>query len=301
MKLLVLNNLSSGYRDGAIYDFIRAFTQAEDEVVLRTVDASSSFAPKLADAADFDAVVAAGGDGTVASVCYLLRDSGVPVLPYPAGTANLLAQNIVSPIEPFALAKLTREGKRLAFDLAEGETAEGKFGFSMMAGCGYDAKIMQDAKTEKKRWGAAAYFRAAFANPNPTVARISIDIDGTRYEHEGVGVLILNFSKIQFDISFATENQPNDGLLDVLVLRTDTAWNLLPPVLGSAIDHSGKALKDSDALVYYRGADISIITDPVLPVQYDGEPIDANTPMHIRVLPSAIDLILSDEGHELFS
>ena len=50
MKLLVINNLASGYGEGAIYDFMRSF--AAD-----------------GDAKDFDAVIAAGGDGTVATVC----------------------------------------------------------------------------------------------------------------------------------------------------------------------------------------------------------------------------------------
>mgnify|MGYP000632891847 CR=1 FL=1 len=39
----------------------------------------------LDDAASYDAVVASGGDGTVATVNYLLANTGVPVLPFPAG------------------------------------------------------------------------------------------------------------------------------------------------------------------------------------------------------------------------
>lgn len=300
MKLLVLNNLSSGSRDGGIYDFIRSFSEAGDEIILRCVDFHSSFAEALADVKDFDAVIAAGGDGTVASVCYLTRYSGVPVLPFPAGTANLLAQNIASPIEVHALAKLAREGKQLDFDLGELSTESGTFGFSMMAGCGYDAKIMGDALAYKKRWGAAAYFKAAVDNPNPQVSHFTIDIDGKRIEHDGVGVLLLNFSKIQFDISIGLENNPNDGALDVLVLTTNTAWDLLPPVLGAAIDHSGGALRDNPALKYYKGKEISIVADPPMSIQYDGEPIDVQTPLKGRVLPHATKLIISDEGYEEF-
>ena len=54
----------------------------------------------LEDAKDFDRVVAVGGDGTVSGVCYELRGSGVPMLPYPAGTTNLLALNLRLPSEP---------------------------------------------------------------------------------------------------------------------------------------------------------------------------------------------------------
>ena len=59
MKLLVLNNLSSGLGDGAVYDFMRAFAQPEDEFIVRCVDQNSSFADALADVGDFDALIAA--------------------------------------------------------------------------------------------------------------------------------------------------------------------------------------------------------------------------------------------------
>ena len=42
-----------------------------------------------------DLMVVAGGDGTVASAAYLLAETGIPLLPFPAGTANLLA--MISP------------------------------------------------------------------------------------------------------------------------------------------------------------------------------------------------------------
>lgn len=301
MKLLVINNLASGYREGAIYDFVRSFALDGDEITLRCTDGTTDLRLFLHDAEEYDAVVASGGDGTVSAVTYLLAETGIPVLPFPAGTANLLAQNIHSPIEPHALAKLTRNGKRLDFDLGELTTDKGTFGFSMMAGCGYDAKIMGDAKALKKRWGAAAYFKAAFANPSPQVSKFDIEIDGVHHKHEGVGVLLLNFSKIQFDISIGLENNPNDGELDVLVLTTQTAWDLLPPVIGAAFDHSGKPLKASNALVFYRGKNINVVADPPMPVQYDGEPVEATTPYTARVLPASTKLIVSDDGYDEYA
>ena len=68
MKLLVINNLSSGFGEGAVYDFVRSFAQDGDEVVLRSTDGTTEVSSLLADASSFDAVVASGGDGTVATV-----------------------------------------------------------------------------------------------------------------------------------------------------------------------------------------------------------------------------------------
>ena len=300
MKLLVFANLSSGIADGAIYDFVRSFARAGDEVVLRFADRSSDFDELLSDAADFDAVVAAGGDGTVASVCYHLHDTGVPILPFPAGTANLLTQNIYSPVETPALAKLLREGHRVDFDMGELEFPQGKRGFSMMAGCGYDAAIMKDAQANKKRLGPFAYFHAAFSNPNPQVSQFTLDIDGEVVHTQGVGVLVVNFSKIQGDISLALKNRPRDGMLDVIVLATDTAWNLLPTFLGASIDRSGKPLAESNVLSFFRGQTIRVQADPPLQCQYDGEPLNMETPFIARALPGSVRLIVGDSAYEEF-
>ena len=141
MKLLVLNNLASGYGEGAIYDFVRSFAADGDEVCLRSTDGTTELESLITDARDFDAVIASGGDGTVTTTAYSLAGTGIPVMPFPAGTANLLALNLAAPNEPHALAKMLRAGITLDFDMAEIEfraddVESAKKGFGIMAGAG---------------------------------------------------------------------------------------------------------------------------------------------------------------------
>ena len=301
MKLLIVNNLVSGYGEGAIYDYIRAFAADGDEVVIRSTDGSTDLRRFLADAEEFDAVIASGGDGTVAAVTYLLADTGIPVLPFPAGTANLLAMNLASPAEPHALAKLTREGEIMDFDLGEIELASGeRFGFSIMAGAGYDALIMQGAKPAKRLLGPMAYFTSALTNPLPQFSRFTIDIDGEVIESEGVGVLIVNFSKIQFDLPVVHQNLPRDGVFDVAVLHTRDAFGLIPALLASMLDRSGDFPDRTDALELHRGSTISVSADPHLPVQYDGEVTALTTPFTVRMMPEAARFIVSEECVKLY-
>ncbi len=301
MKLLIVNNLVSGYGEGAIYDYIRAFAADGDEVVIRSTDGSTDLRRFLADAEEFDAVIASGGDGTVAAVTYLLADTGIPVLPFPAGTANLLAMNLASPAEPHALAKLTREGEIMDFDLGEIELASGeRFGFSIMAGAGYDALIMQGAKPAKRLLGPMAYFTSALTNPLPQFSRFTIDIDGEVIESEGVGVLIVNFSKIQFDLPVVHQNLPRDGVFDVAVLHTRDAFGLIPALLASMLDRSGDFPDRTDALELHRGRTISVSADPPLPVQYDGEVTALTTPFTVRMMPEAARFIVSEECVKLY-
>ncbi|MDO5042008.1 MAG: diacylglycerol kinase family protein [Slackia sp.] len=300
MKVLIINNLASGYREGSVYDFMRSFVEDGDEVCLRSSDGTTSINRLLDDAEDFDVVVASGGDGTIASVAYRLRNTGVPVLPYPAGTANLLSLNLLEPNEPHALAKLARSGKTLDFDMGEIERDGQTFGFMIMAGAGYDATIMESAAPNKKLLGPVAYFLAAGSNIAPQHSKIAIDVDGTKVETEGLGVLLVNFSQIQFGISVTHCNQPRDGKLGVVVLKAKNAVELLPSVFAAMLDRDGHFPDRGDALEIYSGSRIEIFADPAFEIQYDGEPTGKKTPFVARALPQTARLIVSDEAYELF-
>lgn len=301
MKLLILNNMAAGFGSGPVYDFARIFSEAGDEVTIRSVDPSVDFTQALADVSRFDAVVPAGGDGTHSSVCYLLRYSGIPILPFPSGTANLMAQNLILPEDPAALAALVRNPQTLEFDMGEIHVGDERFGFTMMAGCGYDAIIMDDAKKTKDALGPVSYFKAAFDNPNPPVADITLDLDGTIVETEGVGVMIINFSKIQFDISLGPSNRPRDGMFDVVVMHTKNAWELLPSFIGAAMDRPDVVFGPDRSLRHYRAKQVRVLSDPVLPMQFDGETGRFRTPFTARLLPRAIKVILGNEAIEEFA
>ena len=301
MKLLVFINLASGLADGSSYDFIRSFAQAGDEVVIRYAAPGCDFTALLEDAESFDAVVASGGDGTVATVLYALRNTGIPVLPFPAGTANLLTQNLYSPIDAPALAHLVREGRRLDCDICELEIGDFRTGFTMMAGCGYDARIMYDAASSKKYLGQLAYFYSALTNPTPQVSNFKIDIDGRHIECTGICALLINFSKINADLSLQPTASPCDGTLDLMVVTTETALQLLPTVAAVSLNPAFDLKRDSKALTYYHGKEIRVEADPPMYIQYDGEPLDLTTPFTARVLPGASRLIMGDEAYNEFT
>ena len=302
MKLLIINNLASGYGDGAVYDFVRVFLKDGDEACIRCTDGTTDIANMLGDASNFDAVVAAGGDGTVTAVAYTLAYSKVPILPLPVGTANLLANNLSSPYEPPALAKMPRMMNVVDFDLGEIEAEGVKHGFGVMAGAGYDATIMHDAKPAKKLLGPIAYFKAAAMNVLPQVSKIRFSIDdGPVQECDGLGVLLVNFSKIQFDIAVTHGNDPCDGMLDVVILKTETAFGLIPVLIAGILDREGDYPNRSDSLDIHRGKKVHVEADPPMHIQFDGEYPELETPFDARILPGAGRFILSEAGFEHFS
>ena len=301
MKLLVINNLASGFGEGSVYDFIRSFARDGDEVCVRSTDGTTDVRDLLGDAEAFDAVVASGGDGTVATVSYRLANTGVPILPFPAGTANLLAANLASPMEPHALAKLVREERTLDFDLGEIEVDGHRFGFGIMAGAGYDAAIMHGAAPAKRLLGPMAYFSAALANPLPQTSRFKLDLDGEHVESEGLGILLVNFSKIQFDITVTHDNEPRDGVFDVVVLKAQNAFELIPALLAGLLDRGGDFPDRTGSLEIHRSREVRVEADPPMEVQYDGEATNLTTPFTAHIMRRAARFFVSEEGWDLFA
>lgn len=300
MKLLIINNIAAGIGDGAIYDYLRMVSQDGDEHVIRCTDGTTDVASLVEDAHTFDAVVVAGGDGTIATIAYMLAHTGIPILPFPAGTANLLANNLLSPYEPHALARMTREMNTLDFDLGEIEAGDARFGFGIMAGAGYDATIMHDAQPGKKLFGALAYFGAAVSNPTPQKSMIRLVIDGKTIESEGLGILLVNFSRIQFEIPLTHGSEPRDGAFDVAILKAENAFGLIPALIAGIRDRDGEFADRTDSMEIHTGRVIEAYADPPMQIQYDGEVPGLTTPFTARVLDGAARFILSGAGIEAF-
>lgn len=115
---------------------------------------------RTADPALFDAVAAAGGDGTINEVVNGLAGSPLPLAILPLGTANVLAAEIGLPREVAELARIA------AFEPARpiwpGEAvpdgAHHGRRFLVMAGIGFDAEVVKQLHLPlKRRLGKLAY------------------------------------------------------------------------------------------------------------------------------------------------
>ena len=301
MKILILHNQSSGYRDGAIYDFLRSISTPENDITLRCFDKDNPRPSKLEDAREFDVVVASGGDGTIARVGYELRGTGIPLLPFPSGTSNALATNLFSPSEPHALAKLLLQMDTLDFDMGEIHFGDNTQGFFLVAGCGYDATIMKAAEENKQLLGPMAYFQAAFTNPNPQKSHFTLEVDGETHEVDGLSVMVANFSKMQYDIALTHENLPRDGMLDVIILKGENAFGLIPPFMATLLDRNGGYPDRGDMVQVLRGQNVKVQADPPLRIQFDGEPCNEVTPFEAHLLPLSIRFVVSEQCLEHYS
>lgn len=297
MRVLIIVNTRSGGSDAGLYDFARVLGLEGVEVVMRFATPGQPIDTLATDAELFDRVVAAGGDGTVSAVCYAVRHSGVPVLAYPAGTANLLAMNLGLPLDAPALADVTLNGVPAHFDLGELErtTSDGltvASGFTVAAGAGYDAAIMETAQPLKATFGAAAYLMAAVSNLAPTAARFELVLDGEHVSTDGIAVLLVNFGRIQFDLAVTSQWDPRDGLFDVAVMRTKNPAGLIPAIFAAMLDRMGDYPDRSPSIDIYQAKRVEVSAYPPLRMQYDGEVMDALTPFAAEILPRAATLLV---------
>lgn len=300
MRVLIIVNSRAGGGDAGLYDFMRALGHQGAEVVLRFSDEDHPLDGLAHDADQFDRIVAAGGDGTLSTVCYEVRGSGVPILAYPSGTANLLAQNLGLPPDALTLADVTLNGTAVDFDLGELEREEHedhrRTGFVLMAGAGFDADIMRMAQPMKSTLGAAAYLLAAVSNLAPTVAKFELVLDGERIHTDGIAVLLLNFGRIQFDLAVTPAWDPRDGRMDVVVVRSRNVAGLIPVVFAAMLDRVGNYPDRTPSVDIYSAREIQVSAYPPLQMQADGDTLEALSPFAARVLPKATTLLVPNDS-----
>ena len=291
--------------------YLQALSELGAEAEIRTIGADFQIAPLITDIQRFDRVVAAGGDGTVSAVAGLLQGSGKPILVYPGGTANILANNLGIPGNAKELAVLTLKGQPQATDLGELEytrraprslfrqrflrrslsdtaTQTYKIHFAVMAGTGFAARLMSDAQGLKTRLGQAAYWLSAFWNLFPRRAEYRIKLDGKEIVTRGIGILIINFDKIQFDLKIIPFSRANDGKFFVAVVTARSLFGLLPVIWSAFCERVGfKRWAVPEAMEIHQASRVEVTSRYRQRLQFDGELLPKSAAFKVRVLPSA--------------
>jgi hypothetical protein len=108
-----------------------------------------------------DVVLACGGDGTVRAVAEALVGTGVAMGLVPAGTGNLLARTIGTPLQDIGAAArvaLSGDDRKIDVGRIRVDGADDEHVFLVMAGTGFDAAIMANTpEALKVRVGPLAY------------------------------------------------------------------------------------------------------------------------------------------------
>ncbi|WP_194396571.1 diacylglycerol/lipid kinase family protein [Microbacterium atlanticum] len=263
-----------------------------------------------------NAVLVAGGDGTVRAVSEAMSGSGVPLSIVPSGTGNLLARNLKLPLtEPDAMVRAVFDGDTLSMDVGwtelarpDGTTAE--HAFVVMGGIGLDAAMIANTNPQlKKTVGWVAYVDgAARALPSAKPFRVVYELPGHRLHSSRVqSVLFANCGKLPAGLELIPEASVADGALDIVIFQPKGPFGWLFVWRRVAWDNSflrrfrtGRrvlALRTKDnSVLYSRGAGIELAAHEAQPVQLDGDEFGEALSVKTRVEPSAL-LVVVPKGH----
>lgn len=266
-----------------------------------------------------DAVLVAGGDGTVRAVAEALTSSGVPLTIIPSGTGNLLARNLNLPLsDSDVMIRSTFEGDVLSIDTgiarirrAGGEIEE--HGFSVMAGIGLDAAMIQNTRDDlKKQVGWVAYVDgAARSLVSAKPFRVMYQLDGHRLHSARVqSVLFANCGALQGGVALIPDASIADGSLDVAVLQPSGVLGWLGVWRSIVWDNSvlrkfraGRRVlerRKDTSVRYLRGTGIELATAPAQPIELDGDEFGEATRVYTRIVAGGLVVALP-KGHDTSS
>ncbi|MFB6222241.1 MAG: diacylglycerol kinase family protein [Haloarcula sp.] len=200
-------------------------------------------------------VAVCGGDGTINEVIRGLDDAGhldsVTLSVIPAGTANLLADNIgITDIEHGVEIADTGERRTVDVGMADGEP----FLVSCIAGLPADASVSASGEL-KERFGTLAFLitgtQEALRFDGLTLTIAAVGEDGPfTWSGEATCLLVGNARKF---VAEGGQADMEDGLLDVAIVEQMPTGNLVAEAIGQRL-----LSLDTDGVTHVRADEIVV-------------------------------------------
>ncbi|WP_420451823.1 diacylglycerol/lipid kinase family protein [Ilumatobacter sp.] len=239
-----------------------------------------------------DRLLVWGGDGTVRRCVDTLLRAGhdhVTIGVLPAGTGNLLADNLGIPIDLRAAVDVALHGVPTAIDVGVvdvGAGADEQQHFVVMAGTGFDALLIEEADHGlKDRLGRLGYVWAGVRRRHVSSAQAIVTVDGSPWRTGAASsVIVGNVGRLIGGVPAFPAADPTDGRFEVGVIevRGGLDWiRLFAAVYTRRVDRS-------PFVHVTTGERIVIELDRTLPWQVDGGGRDRADRFDITCLPGAI-------------
>jgi YegS/Rv2252/BmrU family lipid kinase len=251
----------------------------------------SKKAPKMARRAvdeGADLLLLWGGDGTQQRCIDAVAGSGVSIGILPAGTANLLANNLGIPIDLEGALEVALHGARRRLDVGviNGER------FAVMAGVGFDAIMMKDADGGlKDRFGRVAYVWTGARATRAKARKMRVEVDGIKWFKGRASCLLLgNMGTLSGGLRAFPDAEPDDGLLEIGVVTAEGAVQWARVLTRLASGHAER----SPLAHMTRGREVEVRLGKSLPFELDGGARTSTDRVKASVEPGAITVCVPD-------
>lgn len=233
--------------------------------------------------ANYDIIVAVGGDGTANRVAKGLYGSGSALALVPVGSGNGLARYLNIPLDPVKSIQLIN-----SMPLKEIDTVSINDELCLsIAGVGFDALVAKKfAKAEYR--GFFSYFHIALQSyPGYRPRKYRMVIDGKSVKRKALFVSFANSNQFGYNTVIAPDASINDGMVDVCIVNKVPVLSA-PYVLGllwrNKIDHSGY-------LEIMKAKEIQLTRNKNRNINLDGEPLKVGKDLIIKVNPRSLKII----------
>ena len=265
--LVILNPAAKSDRARALKEKIKALSP---RILVRMTSAAGDARVMAHKALEegFGTIVAAGGDGTVNEIAGGIAGSDVRFGILPVGTMNVFASELGIPQNNLPAAwRVIEDGLLRELDLPMANFTP----FVQLAGIGLDAEVVRLTTPEsKKSLGPVSYLltlaQVAAVSP-PTVVLDPVD----SRRREGSFVLVGNGRLYGGPFVLFKNARPDDGLLDVLVFKNQSHWDVVRYF--QAIAFGSHA--DLPDVEYFQTKSMNVHSSASVPVELDGELADA--------------------------
>lgn len=236
-----------------------------------------------------DLILAAGGDGTINETVNGIAGSNVMFGILPAGTANVLANEVGFANRPDHAAKqiLSATPARIALGLLE-RSGEARRYFLLMAGVGLDARIVYELDLNlKSRFGKLSYWHGGFRQLGRPVPRFDLAVNGSQYCASFA--LITRVRNYGGDFEIARRIRLTDDDFEVVVFQ-NTRWQDYLRFFGAVMTNR---LERTPGVAVERATkvEVSAPEDRRIYIQTDGEAVGV-LPATISTAPDSLTLLL---------
>ena len=241
---------------------------------------------------EYDGFIGIGGDGTLHEIIngMLSRHDGrkIPIGIIPGGSGNSYMHDLQL-IDPLKAAKAIINGKTRALDTAKVEVNHIIKYSNNMIGWGLVTDVGNQA--EHFRWlGTNRYTILSVVEVLRHKSRpATLIMDDKKIEDEFIFIIACNSIHVGKGMKMAPKARLDDGLIDLIVIRSGVSRTRLLQVLPKLFD--GSHINEPE-LEYYQTSQFSLIpeTDEILNI--DGE-IMGSTPIQVNVIPKAFEMFVS--------
>jgi diacylglycerol kinase (ATP) len=240
----------------------------------------------LASPEKVDAVVAAGGDGTINEALKGLVGLSVPLGIIPVGTANVLAAELGIPGDARNIAKIIQAGFRKTVYAGEIESKQGVQRFQLMASVGLDAQVVNTVNPRvKKHLGKFSYvLRSLLMWARGCKTQYRVEANDASYEAAWVVVAKGRYYGGRFVC--APEARLDEAEFQLCLCARRGRWHALRYAVALA---QGRLHRLSDVTLL-KTNEVSISGPVGEPVQADGDCL-ATLPVTIRVSENPVELL----------